>query len=47
MQIPDLHAGKVFSPDIKAVLQFIPRQPWKQLTEKEFEDLEARLEFLD
>lgn len=47
METPDLHAGKVFSPDIKAVLRFVPQKPWKQIPENDFEKLFSRLDFLD
>ncbi len=46
METPDLHAGKVFSPDIKAVVRFVPQKPWEQIPEIDFEELISRLEFL-
>ncbi len=43
---PILKGGKVFSPDVKSSLQFVPRHPWEQIQEDEFEALYARLKFL-
>ena len=43
---PILKGGKVFSPDVKSTLQFLPKQPWEQIQEDEFETLYARLNFL-
>ena len=47
MDAPDLHGGKVFSPEIKAVVQFVPQAPWEQITEKQFEDLIAGFSFVE
>jgi hypothetical protein len=43
---PRLDAGKVFSPRIKSTLQFSPGRPWKEIPQKEFESLTARLKLL-
>lgn len=43
---PLLKSGKVFSPKVASTLQFIPREPWKQVPEGEFETLWERLKFL-
>ena len=43
---PILHAGKVFSPDVRAVLQFFPQTPWLQIPPDEFDDLMSRLRLL-
>ncbi|MGD8230083.1 MAG: hypothetical protein PVH82_00480 [Desulfobacteraceae bacterium] len=43
---PILKGGKVFSPDVKSTLQFLPKEPWTQIQEREYEDLHARLNFL-
>jgi hypothetical protein len=43
---PILKGGKVFSPDVKSSLQFLPQQPWEQIKEKEFKSLYSRLKFL-
>jgi hypothetical protein len=43
---PILKGGKVFSPDVKSNLQFLPKQPWTQIQEAEFENLYSRLKFL-
>jgi hypothetical protein len=43
---PVLKSGKVFSPTINALLQFFPSQPWEQITEREFQDIKGRLDFL-
>jgi hypothetical protein len=43
---PVLKAGKVFAPDVRSVVRFIPKDPWETVTEVEFEDLLAGLEIL-
>ena len=43
---PNLQAGKVFSPDTRSALRFIPQTPWRQLTSDEFADLMSRLKLL-
>ncbi len=43
---PILQAGKVFSPDARSVLQFIPQTPWQQIPPDEFADLMSRLRLL-
>ncbi len=43
---PILKGGKVFSPDVKSTLQFLPKEPWTQIQEGEFEALHSRLNFL-
>ena len=40
---PILQAGKVFSPDVRSVLQFFPQTPWRQIPLTEFDDLMSRL----
>lgn len=44
---PLIKGGKVFSPEVKSSLQFVPRTPWKQCPEAEFEALWSGLDFLD
>lgn len=43
---PLLRAGKVFSPDVKAVLQFSPTAPWEQLSETAYDQMRRRITFL-
>jgi len=43
---PNLHAGKVFSPDVRSVLQFFPQTPWQQIPPEEFNNLLSRLRIL-
>jgi hypothetical protein len=43
---PHLQGGKVFAPDVKSVLQFIPQDPWRQMPPEEFEGLCARLQLI-
>ena len=43
---PNLQAGKVFSPEAKSVLQFTPRNPWRQLPLTEFDAILGRLRIL-
>ena len=39
LKVPNLQVGKVFSPDVKSTLQFIPKIPWLQIEKIEFEEL--------
>jgi hypothetical protein len=43
---PILKAGKVFSPDVRSVLQFFPQTPWRQVPQTEFDELMSRLRLL-
>jgi len=43
---PTLQSGKVFSPDARSVLLFIPQTPWQQIPPTEFDDLMSRLRLL-
>ena len=43
---PILQAGKVFSPDARSVLLFIPQTPWQQVPPDKFADLMSRLRLL-
>jgi hypothetical protein len=43
---PILKAGKVFSPDVRSVLQFFPQTPWQQIPPDEFNNLWSRLRIL-
>ncbi len=46
MKDPILKGGKVFSPNVKASLQFSPDEPWRHIPEEEFEALWKRLKVL-
>lgn len=43
---PILQSGKVFSPDVKSILQFIPDTPWRQLQQDEYKRLMAELRII-
>jgi hypothetical protein len=43
---PKLQAGKVFSPDVRSVLQFVPDTPWRQLQQGEFKLLMSELRII-
>ncbi len=43
---PILQAGKVFSPDVRSVLQFFPQTPWRQVPQTEFDNLMSCLRLL-
>jgi hypothetical protein len=43
LEMPDIQAGKVFSPGVKSTFRFFPVNPWKQLSREVFND---RLEHL-
>ena len=43
LKVPNLQVGKVFSPDVKSTLQFIPIIPWQQIEQTEYEAILSRL----
>ena len=43
---PNLQSGKVFSPDVKSALQFVPNTPWHQLQADEFRRLMSELQII-
>ena len=43
LEMPDIQAGKVFSPGVKSTLRFSPVSPWKQLSRDVFNDQLAHL----
>lgn len=43
---PLLRAGKVFSPDVKSVVQFSPTAPWEPLSESEYANLRSQAAFI-
>jgi hypothetical protein len=47
LKVPSLQSGKVFSPDVKSILQFTPLTPWQQITQDAFNNLLSRLRILD
>ena len=47
LEMPDIQAGKVFSPGIKSTLRFSPIGPWKQLSRKQFNRWLERLILID
>ena len=47
MEHPELQAGKVFSPHVKAVVKFSPKKQWKQLSKENFESLIDDLQFVE
>jgi len=46
LKVPNLQAGKVFSPDVKSILKFTPRTAWRQLSQDEYDGLLSRLRIL-
>ena len=46
LKVPNLQSGKVFSPEVKSVLQFTPQTPWQQLPNEEYDHLLARLRLI-
>jgi hypothetical protein len=46
LKVPKLQSGKVFSPGVKSVLQFIPNTPWKQLPPDEYTKMVSGLRML-
>ena len=47
LKVPNLQSGKVFSPDVKSILQFTPLNPWQQIPQDEFDSLLSSLRILD
>ncbi len=47
LKVPNLQSGKVFSPDVKSILQFTPLSPLLQIPPAEFNDLLSGLSILD
>lgn len=43
---PVLQSGKVFAPDARSVLQFIPSAPWEQIPPEAFADMVGGLKVL-
>jgi hypothetical protein len=46
LEAPNLQAGKVFSPDVKSTLQFIPIIPWHQMDPPAYEAKLVKLKIL-
>ena len=46
LKVPNLQVGKVFSPDVKSTLQFIPKIPWHQIEQTEYEAILSKLDIL-
>ena len=44
---PEINAGKVFSPDVKSRLQFVPSAPWQPMSEDEYQSFVDRLQIID
>jgi len=44
---PNITSGKVFAPDVKSTLQFVPTSPWNQIPESEFKILMGKLELMN
>ena len=47
LKVPNLKSGKVFSPEVKSVIQFTPQTPWQHLAQEEFNTLLSRLRILN
>lgn len=44
---PEIKAGKVFSPDVKSRLQFVPSAPWQPMSDDEYRSFVNRLQIMD
>jgi hypothetical protein len=44
---PEIQAGKVFAPDVKSSLKFMPSAPWEQLTIKEYNTICSHLNLIN
>jgi len=47
MEHPELQDGKVFSPHVKAVMKFSPKEEWKQLSKEDFDSIIDGLQFVE
>ena len=47
MEHPELQAGKLFSPHVKAVMKFSPKEEWKQLSKEDFDSIIDGLQFVE
>jgi len=47
LKVPNLQAGKVFSPDVKSILKFTPQTAWRQLSQDEYKGLLSRVRILN
>jgi hypothetical protein len=43
---PKIQGGKVFAPDVRSTIVFLPTAPWGQIPVDDFEKLMSRLRFL-
>lgn len=43
MRKPEIQAGKVFAPDVKSSLKFMPTTPWEPVAPEEFRKMFSRL----
>ena len=43
---PEIKAGKVFSPDVKSMLQFVPVEPWRSFGEEAYRELSERMQIV-
>ncbi len=43
---PTLRSGKVFSRDVKAVVQFFPTRPWEPIARETYAEMRGQLSFL-
>ena len=46
LKLPILQSGKVFAPDVRSVLQFTPRSPWRQLPRDDYDKIVSNLQIL-
>ena len=46
LKVPELNAGKVFSPAAKSTLWFAPKTAWEQIPENEFVERVSRLRLI-
>ena len=46
LKLPNLQSGKVFSPNVRSILQFTPRTPWRQLPQEEYHKIVSGLQIL-
>jgi hypothetical protein len=46
LKVPNLQSGKVFSPDVRSILQFTPQAPWQHLPQDKYNHLLSRLQVL-
>ncbi len=47
MPDPEVHSGKIFSPDVRSIIQFGPSTPWEAISEADYAAIRLGRRLLD